>query len=188
MASQSFSGITHGTMSHNEGWHFGRLGQLLERADKTARILDVKYFILLPSVGAVGTALDELQWIALLKSSSGYEMYRKCQHRIDPERVAEFLILNPEFPRSILFCLLETEKSLHHITGHPFGTWTNSAERELGKLRSSLEFMTVQEIIQTGLHEFLDQLQLTLNTVSDRITQNFFEPPGPEVGSYAVDT
>jgi uncharacterized alpha-E superfamily protein len=75
LASHLFAGVMDGTMSHNEGWHFGQVGRLLERADKTARILDVKYFILLPSIGYVGTALDDLQWIALLKSASAYEMW-----------------------------------------------------------------------------------------------------------------
>ncbi|MEM0980974.1 MAG: alpha-E domain-containing protein, partial [Cyanobacteria bacterium P01_H01_bin.58] len=72
MASHLFAGVMDATMAHNEGWHFGHLGRLLERADKTARILDVKYYILLPSVHDVGTPLDSLQWIALLKSASAY--------------------------------------------------------------------------------------------------------------------
>jgi uncharacterized alpha-E superfamily protein len=88
MASHRFAGVMDATMSHNEGWHFGQLGRLLERADKTARILDVKYFLLLPSAEWVGTPLDRIQWIALLKSASGYEMYRKSQHHIIPSCVA----------------------------------------------------------------------------------------------------
>ncbi|MEL6319921.1 MAG: alpha-E domain-containing protein, partial [Cyanobacteria bacterium J06626_14] len=113
LASHLFAGIMDATMSHNEGWHFGQIGRLLERADKTTRILDVKYFILLPSVTDIGGSLDELQWISLLKSTSGYEMYRKCQHRISPSSVAQFLILDRTFPRSIQFCLLQAEQSLH---------------------------------------------------------------------------
>ncbi len=175
MASHSFAGIANASMSHNEGWHFGRMGQLLERADKTARILDVKYFILLPSLSYVGTPLEELQWISLLKSISAYEMYRKCQHRIAPDRVAEFLILDREFPRTILFCLLEAEKSLHWITGNNLGTWRNPAERELGKLRSQLEFITIEEIIAQGLHEFLDGMQSALNQVGASIATTFFD-------------
>ncbi|MCS6815401.1 MAG: alpha-E domain-containing protein, partial [Cyanobacteria bacterium] len=72
LASHLFQGLMDATMSHNEGWHFGQIGRLLERADKTTRILDVKYFILLPSPNYVGTTLDELQWMALLKSASAY--------------------------------------------------------------------------------------------------------------------
>lgn len=172
-ASHLFFGISNATMSHNEGWHFGRIGRLLERADKTARILDVKYFILLPSIRDVGTPLDELQWIALLKSASAYEMYRKCQHRIAPNAVAKFLILDRQFPRSIQFCLLETEKSLYQVAGNNVGTWQNPAERALGKLRSELEFITIEEIISQGLHEFLDRVQTQVNDVGHQIFETF---------------
>lgn len=173
LSSHLFIGVMDVTMSHNEGWHFGRIGRLIERADKTARILDVKYFILLPSLRDVGTPLDELQWIALLKSASAYEMYRKCQRRINPDSVAEFLILDREFPRSIQFCLLEAEKSLRHISGNNIGTWQNPAERALGKLRSELEFITIEEIVNQGLHEFLDHVQNQLNEVGKEIFETF---------------
>jgi len=174
MASHLFAGVMDATMSHNEGWHFGQIGRLLERADKTARILDVKYFILLPSPSEVGMTLDQLQWIALLKSASAYEMYRKQIRRITPQDVAEFLILNRDFPRSIQFCLLQAEHSLCKITGITTGTWTNPVERTLGRLRSELDYLTIEEIIQRGLHEFLDDLQLRINSVGEKAYQTFF--------------
>jgi uncharacterized alpha-E superfamily protein len=174
LASHLFAGVMDATMTHNEGWHFGQIGRLLERADKTARILDVKYFILLPSVKDVGTTLDQLQWMALLKSASAYEMYRKCgQHRIAPTAVAEFLILNREFPRSIQFCCLQAERSLHQITGTSIGTWCNPVERALGRLHSELEYLTIEEIVQTGLHEFLDHIQRQINQVGEKIFTTF---------------
>ncbi len=175
MASHLFAGVMGATMSHNEGWHFGRVGRLLERADKTARILDVKYFILLPSSGQVGTTLDELQWIALLKSTSGYEMYRKSRHRISPQDVAQFLIFERDFPRSIQFCLIQAEKSLFQITGSHAGRWSNPAERSLGKLRSQIDFMTIEEIMHSGLHEFLDETEVQINQVGEGIFQKFFD-------------
>ena len=89
--SHLFLGITDATMSHGEGWHFARLGRLLERADKTSRILDVKYFMLLPTVAEVGTPFDIIQWSALLKSASALEMYCKRYGRISPDDVGEFL-------------------------------------------------------------------------------------------------
>jgi uncharacterized alpha-E superfamily protein len=171
MASHQFSGVMDATMSHNEGWHFGQLGRLIERADKTARILDVKYFLLMPD--GLGTALDELQWIALLKSASGYEMYRKTFHRINPNDIARFLIFDRDFPRSVHSCLLRAEKSLYCISGNG-GTWNNSAERTLGKLRAQLEFMSIEEAIERGLHEFLDETQSRLNFVSQGISETFF--------------
>ena len=175
MASHLFAGVMGATMSHNEGWHFGRMGRLLERADKTARILDVKYFILLPTNGQINTTLDELQWIALLKSTSGYEMYRKSHHRISPQDVAQFLIFERDFPRSIQFCLIQAEKSLFQITGSVVGRWGNPAERNLGKLRSRIDFMTIEEIMQSGLHEFLDQTEVQINQVGECISQKFFD-------------
>ncbi len=175
LASHLFAGVMDATMSHNEGWHFGQIGRLLERADKTSRILDVKYYILLPSVKHVGTILDQLQWIALLRSASAYEMYRKrSQHRITPDGVAEFLILDREFPRSIQSCLLQAERSLHQITGTPHGTWQNPVERTLGRLRSELGYITIDEIMHIGLHEFLNDLQKKINEVGDKIFENFF--------------
>jgi uncharacterized alpha-E superfamily protein len=175
MAGHLFAGVTDATMTHNEGWHFGQIGRFIERADKTARILDVKYFILLPSVQYVGTALDEIQWMALLKSASAYEMYRKRkQHRIDPTHVAEFLILDREFPRSIQFCLLQAERSLHEITGTPANHWQNPAERALGRLRAELDYVTIEEVIKQGLHEFLDDLQQQINDVGKKMFEAFF--------------
>lgn len=175
LAGHLFAGVMDATLTHNEGWHFGRIGRFLERADKTTRILDVKYFILLPSINYVGTALDEIQWMALLKSASAYEMYRKCkQHRITPTRVAEFLILDREFPRSIQFCLLEAERSLHQITGTPAGTWQTPPERALGRLRAELDYITIEDIIKRGLHEFLDDLQGQINDVGVKTFETFF--------------
>lgn len=111
-----FVGTTYLTMSHNEAWHFGRLGRLIERADKTSRIADVKSYRLThmaapPEMGAV----DDIQWGALLKSASALEMYRKRHGRIAPATVVAFLLFDLEFPRSILHCLYAAEDSLGAI-------------------------------------------------------------------------
>lgn len=174
--SHLFAGVMDATMTHNEGWHFGQIGRLIERADKTARILDVKYFILLPSVKDVGSTLDQLQWMSLLKSVSAYEMYRKqTKHRLEPTSIAEFLILEKEFPRSVRFCILQAEKSLHAITDTPQGTWRSPVERSLGRLRADLDYITIEEIVEAGLHEFLDNLQSRMNDVGEKIFETFFE-------------
>lgn len=174
MSSHRFAGVMDATMSHNEGWQFGQMGRLLERADKTTRILDVKYFLLLPSAEWVGTPLDRIQWMSLLKSASAYEMYSKCQHYITPGSVAEFLILDRAFPRSIYFGLWQTQQRLHEITATPPGHWRNGAERALGKLCSQLGYLTIEDIIQSGLHEFLEQMQSSINLVGNEIHQAFF--------------
>ena len=175
LQSHLFAGLMDATMSHNEGWHFGKIGRLLERADKTARILDVKYFILLPDISDVGSTLDELQWIALLKSASAYEMYRKQgEHRISPGAVAKFLVLDVEFPRSVRSCMLEAERSLHQITGTPIGNWRIPVERTMGRLRADLDYVTIEEIFEIGLHEYLDRLQSRMNDVGEKIFETFF--------------
>lgn len=169
-----FGGITDATMSRGEAWHFGRLGRMLERADKTSRLLDVKYFILLPAVADVGTPFDSLQWAAVLRSASALEMYRKRHHRIDPERVAEFLVLDREFPRSIWYCLANADDSLRAISGSPGGSFQNRAEQLLGRMRARLSYERIQDIVRDGLHEFLDGLQLEMNRIGDAIFATFF--------------
>lgn len=173
MASHQFVGITDVTMSHNEGWHFGRLGCLLERADKTSRILDVKYYLLLPNVHDVGTPVDDIQWSAVLKSASAFEMYRKRFGLLRPDCVADFLMLDREFPRAMHYCLVQAEESLHAISGSPPGTFRNAAEQRLGRLRSELDYAQVDEIIARGLHEFLDAFQAKLNEVGTAIFETF---------------
>lgn len=91
MRSHLFTGLMDCTMSHGEAWNFARIGMMLERADKTSRILDVKYFMLLPQLDLVNTPVDNIQWTAVLKSASAAEMFRKEYHLITPKNVAEFL-------------------------------------------------------------------------------------------------
>ncbi len=173
-ASHLVLGITDATMSHGEGWHFARLGRLLERADKTSRILDVKYFMLLPTMSEVGTPFDIIQWSALLKSASALEMYGRRFGRITPEGVAEFLILDPVFPRAIRYCLIKSEDSLHAVAGSEHRSYQNLAEKRLGRLRADLDFTEISERISGGLHAFLDNLQAQVNRVDDAIFETFF--------------
>lgn len=177
LASHLVEGITDGTMSHGEPWHFAHLGRMLERADKTSRILDVKYFILLPSVGDVGTNIDTIQWGALLESASALEMYRKRHGRIEPESVAEFLILDRDFPRAMHHCLIEAEKSLGAIFGRRDDRIYNAAEQRLGRLRADVNYSQIREIIDGGLHEFIDDFQKKLNAVGAAIHETFFAAP-----------
>lgn len=167
-------GIADSSVARVEGWYFRQLGQFLERADKTSRILDVKYHILLPSGQDVGTPLDFLHWMALLKSVTGFNTYRRIYGNIDPSNVVEFLVLNKYFPRSIYYCLKEAESCLHHISGNRDGGFINTAEKAAGELRSHLEFAEVREIIDYGLHEYLDNLQIKMNKLSDLIDSTYF--------------
>ncbi len=172
--SQLFNGILDATLSHASGWHFANLGRLLERADKTSRILDVKYYTLLPRVNDVGTTLDDLQWSSVLRSVSGFETYRKQFHTITVHRVVEFLVLDRFFPRAIQFCVDRADDSLHAISGSMPNTYRNSAEQRLGRLKAELAYSDVQTVVNQGLHEFIDSLQTKLNEVASAIQDTFF--------------
>lgn len=173
LQSHLFKGTTDSTMSRGEGWNFARLGRLLERADKTSRMLDVKYYILLPKLHDVDSTIDDLQWQAVLRSVSGFEMYRQQHHGITPRKVVEFLLLDRRFPRAINYAVLAAESALHAITGSPPDTYRNQAEMRMGQLRSELAYASVQEIVQNGLHEYIDQLQDRLNQIDDAIYETF---------------
>lgn len=167
-------GLADATVARTEGWYFRQLGQLLERADKTSRILDVKYHILLPSIYEVGSPMDFLHWMALLKSVTGFNTYRRLYGNIDPSGVVEFMVLNKYFPRSIYFCIKEAERCLHCISGNTTDGFNNSVEKAMGEMRSRMEYSDVDDIISEGLHEYLDKTQLKINHISDLIDINYF--------------
>lgn len=173
---QLFFGIAASTISRSEAWHFGRIGTFLERADKTSRLLDVKYHILLPNVNIVGSPIDLIQWASLLKSVSAYSIYRKEYGLILPENVIEFMVLSRKFPRSIFFCIDTSLKSLAELSGPATGRRYNKAEKLLGSMRSTLEYREVSEIIEMGVHEYLDDTQIEINAVSNSIFSTFFSP------------
>jgi uncharacterized alpha-E superfamily protein len=184
LSGQQFQGITDATMTHGEAWHFCRLGRTIETADKTSRILDVKYFILLPHPKDIGTPYDDIQWSALLRSASAFEMYRQRHGRITPARVVDFLVLDREFPRAVLYCLTEANESLHAISGSAIGSFSNRPEQLLGPLRAELAYAKAEDIISGGLHEFVDDLQIRLNMVGISVHDTFFAiRPVDAVGS-----
>jgi uncharacterized alpha-E superfamily protein len=173
-ASQLFVGITYLTMTHNEAWHFCRLGRLIERADKTSRIVDVKYFLLNADAGTHDLAYDDVQWAAVLKSISALEMYRKRFGRITPEHVIEFLLLDRKFPRSVRYALTKAERSLHAITGAPIDQHRTSAEQRLGRLRADVDGWRAADVMASGVHQRLDAFQSRLNAVGEGIGESFF--------------
>ncbi|MBV9128459.1 MAG: alpha-E domain-containing protein, partial [Verrucomicrobia bacterium] len=162
--SHLFIGITDVTMSHAEGWDFCQIGKHLERADCTSRILDVKYHILLPSGERVGGNLDTVQWMAVLRSCSALEAYTKLHvGEIAPWKVAEFLILNDQFPRAVRFCIHRFDAALHRISGVAEDRYSCEAERLSGRLRGEVDYTSITEIFQQhGLHQYLDRMQKRL--------------------------
>ena len=173
-ASTLIVGHTDNTMSHGEAWHFSRLGRLLERADKTSRLVDVQYFHLLPHVSDVGTSLDVVRWSALLSSASALTMYRRVHGRITPDRVADFLILDRYFPRSMRHGLTHCQDSFSEITGSRLGTFSCRSEQLVGRLRSTMDYTAIDDVIRQGMHEYIDEFQSRLNDIGEAIYQDFF--------------
>lgn len=170
--SHLITGLCENTMSHNEGWHFARLGRMLERADKTARILDVKYFLLLPNLDYVDSPHDAVEWGAVLKSANAFEMYRKHFHRVNYRDVAQFLIFDKDFPRSMLHSVDAAADSLDFITQ---GLKNKvPAQAEMATLRKTLSSTSVDSVLSNGMHEFIDIFQFNLNVVDQAVYRSFF--------------
>ena len=115
-----------------------------------------------------------VQWAAVLKSVSGFEMYRKRFGLISPDRIVEFLLMDREFPRAIHYCINCADECLHAITGVPAGSFSCASEQRLGLLRSELHYTHVQSILGAGLHEFIDALQVKMNKIDTAILEDFF--------------
>ncbi len=168
--SHLFRGVTYGTIVRGEAFNFSRLGTHLERADNTARILDVKYHILLPRVEDVGGALDYYQWAALLRSVSAFETYRLIyRDQIFPIKVAELLILEQRMPRSLAACAAQVNASLERIVGQNDA----AAKRLSGELFVRLTHADIEEIFQSGLHEYLTDCLDDINELGSRMQRAY---------------
>lgn len=171
--SHLFRGVTFGTIRRDEAFHFHRLGTYLERADNTARILDVKYHVLLPSVEDVGGAVDYYQWSAVLRSVSAFEAYRKVYRDvITPLRIAELLILREDLPRSLHFCLRDVYQILNLVRNNQSG----EATRQAGEIYSQLQFGRISDIFGRGLHEYLTDFLEGTARLGEEINKSFFAP------------
>jgi uncharacterized alpha-E superfamily protein len=164
-------------MLMDEALHFMRLGTFLERADNTARLVDVKFHAVQSDFFGNGNQKDQeydfYHWSAILRSVSGFEVYRKVYRDvIKPERVAELLILRPDMPRSLHASLNEVVSNLHLVASDP----ASETLRHAGKLRADLQFGRIDEILATGLHAFLTQFLDRVNGLGGRISREFLLP------------
>ncbi|MEI6534694.1 MAG: alpha-E domain-containing protein [Verrucomicrobiaceae bacterium] len=177
--SHLFQGLTDCTFSRDAGYEFIQFGKFVERTDKTTRILDIKYHILLPSVQDVGGAVDTAQWQAVLRSVSALKAYRRFHvSDILPWKVVEFIIFSPTFPRSIRYGLQEVDRYLHLLADTGEGEYRSPEERAFGKLLSDLNFMSIEDVMRGGLHEFLQNVQTTLDRIDDFIYNRLmYHPP-----------
>ena len=170
-------GVTVGTMLMDEALHFMRLGTFLERADNTARLVDVKFHAVQSDFFGAATEQDQeydfYHWSAILRSVSGFEIYRKVYRDvIKPERVADLLILRPDMPRSLAACMNEVMANLDLVANE------QSAEtrRRAGRLRSDLQFGRIDEILATGLHAYLTQFMARVGDLGGGISRDFLVP------------
>ena len=170
-------GVTLGTMLQDEALNFLRMGTFLERADNTARLVDVKFHALASEFHGLGSEkdqeLDFYHWSAILRSVSAFEIYRKVYRDvIRPERVAQLLILRPDMPRSLLGCLNEVMANLIKVSDNP----ASESLRRAGKLRADLQYAHIEEILTTGLHAFLTQFLDRVNDIGAQISREFLVP------------
>ncbi|NQV79118.1 MAG: alpha-E domain-containing protein [Alphaproteobacteria bacterium] len=170
--SHVFRGVADGTMLRDDSYLFLRLGTFLERADNTARMIDVKYHLLLPEGEQVGGAVDYYQWGALLRSLSSFRAYKRLFHdTIIPIRVGELLILRPESPRSLDSCYREIDgvfKELREIYRRDFECF-----RHAGEIYSRLRYSRIEDIFKAGLHEFLDDFVARNDFLGQQISADF---------------
>jgi uncharacterized alpha-E superfamily protein len=166
-----FNGLVASTMMRGEAYAFYQLGGCFERADMTSRTLDVKYHIILPDLSMVGSALDYYQWAALLKSLSGFEAFRRNYHSgFMPADVAEFVVLNRAFPRSIVFSVKHIGDALQTI-----GLVHKDATRSAFENLSAVVDVTSQQIFDAGLHEFLEKLLERMSLFHTALAEEFFQ-------------
>lgn len=165
-------GVTFGTMLHDEAFHFIRLGTFLERADNTARLLDVKYHILAAGQQG-GGAGDYYQWGALLRSVSAFEIYRRVYRDVvTPWRVAELLVLRPDMPRSLRASLDVVNEMLTKVGNRH----SSETERRAGRLCAELHYARIDDVITAGLHDYLTAFSEQILDLGNRISQDFLLP------------
>lgn len=163
-------GVIQGTMLRDEAWHFTWLGTYLERSDSTARILDVKYHLLLPRGEKAGGATDYYQWSALLHSVSAFEIYRRVyRDLITPRRVAELFVLRDDMPRSLRRCVSQVYTHLAAVRN----AHSAETERRAGELQASLHFGRIEDIFGMGLHEYLVKFLGRTRDLGERVSRDF---------------
>lgn len=171
---RQYLGILDSSLSRDEVWQFCRLGHFMERADKTSRILDVRYYMLQNNEAKTPNAYQGIQWAALLKSVEALEMYRKTGRLIQPHAVVRFLLMDPLFPRSVMYCVEQMESLLIDIVQGNTDTPYLSCMRKLRALQTWLYAETSSDFIETRLHNAIDELQCLLNTLDDALHEAFF--------------
>ena len=172
-ASMTILGISSSTTARDAVWDFKTLGRYLERADKTTRFLDIATYF---PKGAKGIDLSSpgvLHWSAILSSCGAMGAFRGTGLEVNARTVMEFLLFSPDFPRSVRYCIGQIDAALHRISGTNGGTYSSEAERETGKMLCTLTYGDGEDILESGLHEFLDEVQATLNKIAEEVFETY---------------
>lgn len=168
--SHLFRGVCFGTMLRDEAFSFVRLGTFMERADNTARLLDVKYEFLIPMQEANEGAVDYYEWSAVLRSVAAFQAYQKVyRDAIEPTKVSELLILREDMPRSLHACYAEIMPILRQVAG----SRQTEAERLAGQMHARLHYGRMLDIVKEGVHHFLDEFILANRKLGEEIQRNF---------------
>ena len=172
---QLHTGIIEGTTYRDQGWAFYQLGKMIERAEQTTRLLDIKYHRLLPQAADVGSPIDVSQWNALLRSAAAYHGYRRVHpSAMTPATVAGFILLQREFPRSVTACTRTIRSLLDELARDPELAEVHMDRGPLQDLEG-LTSVTIREAIDQGLHEHLDHIQIALQSLANALAAVYFD-------------
>jgi uncharacterized alpha-E superfamily protein len=179
---QAHTGITEGTLYRDQGWYFYELGRLLERADQTTRMLDIKYTAILPQGREEKRVAELTQWNAILRAAAGYHAFkRRSRASFSPEDVVHFLLRDPSSPRSALLCVRRAELHLDDLR-RIYGLSAAAEAIEMAEyLRELLLEKPISHILATGLHEYLDMVQIQIQALAGAIGRAFFRDWQPEI-------
>ena len=175
LANHLLVGISESCMPRDETWHFFQVGRYIERADKTSRIVDVQYYLLLPSASQIGSPIDIIRWSSLLKSVEALNVYHRIRGRIIPKKVADFLIFDARFPRSIQYCLIQAHIHLRAIRQMAGIELVETTEMTARRISDHLKATKIESVIANGMHNFIDQFQISINELGQEIFVNFFD-------------
>jgi uncharacterized alpha-E superfamily protein len=173
----TFQGITDSTLSHNEGWHFIQLGRALERVISLSALLDVQYAGV-SDFHTIGTVDEYFEWLALLKSCTAFEAYSKVYSAdLRPDRIAEFLLLNEEFPHAVRFCVDSLQQALLAIAQATNTSRNSQVHRLAGRLHAALNYDQIDEIIADGLQPYLRDIQAQCATIHKLVYETYISYP-----------
>lgn len=163
------SGLIHATVLHDEGWHFMQIGKLIERADKTTRVLDML---------AYQGITPRTKLTSALKSCSAFNAFQaEYRSGISLDNAMSFLLFSSSFPRSVRFCIKQLDHHLHAVSGSPIGSYTNEAERINGRVLAQLNFSSSLNVLQTGYHDYVDSLQKQFNEIGQQVFDTYILLP-----------